>query len=213
MDGTLHGLTRLNANRVTNYTTKDGLSNNVITALTEDENNVLWIGTQDGGLNRLQSGKIFHYPSASGIPDVIYGILEDSRQNLWIPAKTGIFRISRNELNAYAQGRTSSIVVASYGAADGLRVNECSGGGHPAASASLDGQLWFATLRGFATINPQQTEMSNLPPPVVLESVYVDDRMLNPARATDMPPGHSRFSFEYAGLSFIAPYNVRFNTN
>jgi ligand-binding sensor domain-containing protein/signal transduction histidine kinase len=213
--GTLHGLTRFNAGRFTNYIVKDGLSSNVITALTEDENNVLWIGTQDadlnhGGLNRFQSGKIFRYPSSSGIPDIIYGMLEDSRQNFWIPAKTGIFKVSRNQLNAFAQGRTSSIAVATYGAVDGLRVNECSGGGHPAASASPDGTLWFATLRGVATINPQQAETNHPPPPVALEAVYVDDQMLNPARATEIPPGHSRFSFEYAGLSFIAPHNLRF---
>ena len=208
--GTLQGLTRFNAGRFTNYTVKDGLSSNVITALAEDENNVLWIGTQDGGFNRLKTGKIFHYPSSLGIPDVIYGILEDSGQNFWIPAKTGIFRISRNQLNAFAEGRTRSIVVASYGALDGLRVNECSGGGHPAASASPHGTLWFATLRGVAAINPQQSDVSHPPPPVVLESVNVDDQTLNPGRATDIAPGHSRFSFEYAGLSFIAPHNVRF---
>ncbi|MFL6353197.1 MAG: two-component regulator propeller domain-containing protein [Bryobacteraceae bacterium] len=213
--GTLRGLTRFNAGRFTNYTVKDGLSSNVITALAEDENHVVWIGTKDaqsnhGGLNRFQSGKIFRYPSSLGIPDVIYGILEDSRQNLWLPAKTGIFKISRNQLNGFAEGRTSSINVASYGPIDGLRVSECSGGGHPAASASPDGTLWFATLRGVATINSQQSELNHSPPPVALESVYVDDQVLNPARATDISPGHSRFSFEYAGLSFIAPRNVRF---
>jgi signal transduction histidine kinase len=34
--------------------------------------------------------------------------------------------------------------------------------------------------------------------------------MFDPAKIDDIPPGHSRFAFEYAGLSFVAPQKVRF---
>ncbi len=208
--GTLQGLTCFDNGKFKNYTTADGLSSNIITALYEDSEGILWIGTQDGGLNRFASGKIVHYPSALGIPNVIYGLLEDANQNLWITSKTGIFRASKRELNAFAQGRVSSIALASYGTADGLRISECSGGGHPAASKNKDGSLWFSTLKGVATVDRQHTEINRLPPPVVIESVSIDDRMSDPGQATDVSPGHTRFSFEYAGLSFIAPHRVRF---
>ena len=52
--------------------------------------------------------------------------------------------------------------------------------------------------------------MNGVPPPVAIESVSVDDRSFDPALLREVSPGHSRFSFEYAGLSFVAPQKVRF---
>ena len=207
---TLQGLTRFRAGQFKNYTTKDGLSSNVITALYEDHDGILWIGTQGGGLNRLADEKISHFSSTADLPDVIYGILEDASQQLWIGSKAGIFRVSKKDLNAAANGLTTSIAVVSYGTADGLRVSECTGGGHPAAWKMSDGTLWFSTLKGVAMIDPQRAPTNRIPPPVVLESVTIDDQTINPERVATVPPGHSRFAFEYAGLSFIAPHKVRF---
>ncbi|MGA8028969.1 MAG: two-component regulator propeller domain-containing protein [Bryobacteraceae bacterium] len=208
--GTLQGLTRFNNGQFRNYATRDGLSSNVITALYEDSDGVLWIGTEDGGLNRFASEKVFHYPAALGLPGAVYGILEDSSGNFWMTSKTGIFRVSKKDLNAFAGSPSRSVAFASYGTADGLRVSECTGGGHPTTWKSKDGSLWFSTLRGVATINPERSVSNRLPPPVVLESVSVDDQLLVPGQATDLSPGHSRFSFEYSGLSFITPQNVKF---
>ncbi len=38
----------------------------------------------------------------------------------------------------------------------------------------------------------------------------IDDHPLNPLSAGDVPPGHSRVSFEYAGLSFSSPNKLRY---
>ncbi len=208
--GTLQGLTRFKAGEFRNYTTKDGLSSNIITALYEDRDGILWIGTQGGGLNQFTDERVFHYPSVAGLPDVIYGILEDANENLWISSKTGIFRASKKDLTAVAQGHKSTIAIASYGTADGMMVSECSGGGHPEAWKTADGSLWFSTLKGVAVIDPQRAERNRIPPPVALESVSIDDQTFDPERVANVPPGHSRFAFEYAGLSFIAPQRVRF---
>jgi signal transduction histidine kinase/ligand-binding sensor domain-containing protein len=207
---TLRGLTCFNDGKFKNYTVGDGLSSNVITALYQDSAETLWIGTQGGGLNRLRNNQIAHYPSTLGLPEVVYGILEDAHQNLWLASKTGIFRVSKNNLNRFAEGRTSTVTLIAYGTGDGLRVSECSGGGHPAAWKNKDGSLWFSTLKGIAVIDPERAKVNLLPPPVALESVSIDDQTFDPGKATDVPPGHARFAFEYAGLSFVSPHAVRF---
>lgn len=208
--GTLHGLTRFADRKFTNYTTKNGLSNDVITTLYEDGRGVLWIGTQDGGLNRFEGEKIFRYSYASGLPNSMYSITADTNRNLWMASKAGIFRASEKDLDGFAEGHVSSFPVAMYGTADGLKVSECTAGGHPAGWVGEDGALWFATLKGIATINPKDAERDRQPPPVALESVSIDDQTFNPAQATDVSPGHVRFAFEYAALSFLAPRTLRF---
>jgi signal transduction histidine kinase len=197
--GTLGGLTRFANGKFKNYTTADGLSSSVITALHEDSDGTVWIGTQGGGLNRFTDGK-FSRDTAMGLPDTIYGILEDGSRDLWISSKTGIFRASKKSW------------IAQYGTADGLRVSECSEGGHPAVSRNRDGSLWFSTVKGVAAIDSRTVERKAPPPPVVLESFSVDDRTFDSGdtKSVEVAPGPSRFSFEYAGLTFYSPQRARF---
>jgi signal transduction histidine kinase len=200
---TLGGLTRFADGKFQNYTTANGLSGNVITALQEDADGAIWIGTQGGGLNRFIHGKFSRY-RVMGLPDTIYGILGDAERDLWISSKTGIFR-ARKQVG----GR---LLITQYGTADGLRVNECSEGGHPAVWRTKDGSLWFSTVKGVAVVDSGMVEKQALPPPVVLESFSVDDRTFEPGDTTsmDVAPGPSRFSFEYAGLTFYSPQRARF---
>jgi ligand-binding sensor domain-containing protein/two-component sensor histidine kinase len=208
---TLGGLSRYRDGAFQNFTTHDGLSSDVTTSLFEDSEGALWIGTQSSGLNRFSNGKFNAYLAKDGLFDeVIYQILEDGRDNLWLGCSKGIFRVSKRELADFAAGRLSSITSISYGTADGMRIRECSSGGHPAECRTNDGRLWFSTLKGVAVIDPDHLKVNELAPPVVIDRVEVDGQTLDPSRKADLSPGRTSFAFYYAGLSFLAPDKVRF---
>lgn len=207
---TLHGLSCFENTRFRNYSTSDGLSSDVITAIYEDRQGTLWVGTQNGGLNRIRGGRIFAFPPSLGLPASIYGIIEDSLGHLWLSSNIGIFRVSKNELNHTAENSNSSLAVAVFGTGDGLRISECSEGGHPSVWKTRDGALWFATLKGAAVLYSDRIVADQPPPPVILESVSIDDRMFNPAYVREIKPGPSRFAFEYVALSFASPPRVRY---
>ena len=208
---TLGGLTRLENGQFRNFTEKDGLSNRTITALHEDADGTLWIGTMGGGLNRWRNG-VFRTITSKGatLPETIYGILEDASGKLWLSSNQGIFCASRDELNRYADGATPKVAVMSYGVADGMKVNEASSGGHPAAWRMDDGALWFATLKGAATVDPTHLAINRVPPLMSIEQVSVDDSPQKTNGAISIRPGGRRFAFEYTALSFAAPQKVRF---
>ena len=236
--GTSGGLSRLHHGVFTTYTIKDGLSNSVVTAIHQDAEGALWLGTNGGGLNRLLPGgasgsgqsmafkaSIRSFPSNSkSLPATIYGILEDAGGNLWLSSRTGIFAVSKAALHAYADGGAREIPVVSYGTADGMRIRECSSGGHPAAWKMIDGSLWFATLEGVSSIDPASAPENRLPPPVEIEAFVIDGNVHNLSGAASPPqggglletsnwvvkPGSSRLEFHYAGLSFMAPQKVRY---
>lgn len=207
---TLHGLSRFENGHFRTYTTADGLSSNVVTALYEDREGTLWAGTQDGGLNRIRGSRIYAFPASLGLPQAVYGMAEDDAGNFWFSSNMGIYRARRDALNHAAQDHASAVNVDRFGTGDGLRVSECSAGGHPSIWKTRNGELWFATLRGAAVVDPNRLARSQKPPPVVLESVSIDDRSLNPAFVGAIEPGSSRFAFEYAGLSFLSPARVRY---
>ena len=207
---TLHGLSRLKEGRITNFTTLDGLSSDVITALEQTSSGNLWIGTEDGGIDLFRNGRFTHGAAGAGLPQVVYGMVEDGHQNLWIASNAGIFRVNEPELARWMDARGGAPLVVSYGASDGMRISECSGGGHPAVLKARDGALWFATPKGVAVLRPEDAGLDRVPPPVVIESVSVDEEAINPATFSTVRPGHERISFEYAGLSFVAPQKVQF---
>jgi len=192
---TLAGLSRFDGAHFKNFTMAGGLSSNVITALYVDSEDTLWIGTQGGGLDRYARG-IIQRITLAGVPDVIYGITEDAHGDLWLASDTGIIRLHTGE-------------AVSYGVSDGLRVNECSGGGHPGIAKSADGGIWFATLKGAALLRPDVV-FNHLPPPVAIESVAIDNKVISGKSSLNIPPGPNRLVFNYAGLSFLSPQKTDF---
>ena len=203
--GTLGGLTHFQNGHFQNFTHRDGLSSNVITALHQDASGSLWIGTNDGGLNLWQSGKFTHV-AVAGLPDSIYSILEDGSGHLWLSSNHGIYRARLDDLSRVIPAS----VIDTYGIADGMQISECSSGGHPAAWKMADGTLWFATLKGVSIVDPEHMAVNRVPPFVAIEQISVDDVPEVSTASLKIKPGHARFEFQYAGLSFVAPQKVRF---
>jgi len=209
--GTRAGLSEYKNGTFTSFTTKDGLSNDVITALYEDSDHNLWVGTNGGGLNRLHDRKIVSYTTRNGLPDnVIYRILEDNQRNLWCTSPKGIFKLTRNDLNDFGEGKIQTLTPTTYGTSDGMLTRECSGGGYPAGWKGSDGKLWFPTIKGIAMIDPNNTEFNREPPPVVIEQIRVDDQPVASQNGLELSPGTTRLEFYFAALSFVAPDKLRF---
>ena len=212
---TLGGLTRMQNGEFHNFSQRDGLSNRTITALHQDPDGTLWIGTNGGGLNRWRNG-VFKSVSSKGadIPPNIYGILSDDSGNLWLSSNEGITRVNCAALNRYIDGAASSVPVQSYGIADGMKISESSSGGHPAAWRMSNGTLWFATLKGVATVDPAHLDSNRVPPLMAIERFSVDDKpepqTNSGADILKIPAGSSRLVFDYAALTFAAPGKVRF---
>ncbi len=207
--GTRGGLSHLENGHITTLTRRDGLASDVITALYQDAGGALWIGSNGGGLSLLRTGKLFTFPAATGLPEVIHSIVEDGQGNLWLGTSTGIYRVGARQLEAFASNAVTSLAIAAYGVADGMRIAECSSG-HPAAVRTPDGELWFATLRGISVTDPERTEENQVPPPVAIENATIDDQPAAVAGRLTVDPGHTRIALYYAGLSFVAPSRVRY---
>jgi ligand-binding sensor domain-containing protein/signal transduction histidine kinase/CheY-like chemotaxis protein/HPt (histidine-containing phosphotransfer) domain-containing protein len=208
--GTYGGLSHFRRGTFTTYTTADGLSSNLVRVISQDEEGTMWIGTYGGGLTRFRDGQFTAYTTREGLFDnVIYQILEDDRGNLWMSCNKGIFQVGKKELHDFAQGKLTSIHAISYNEADGMKSRECNGG-NPGGAKTIDGKLWFPTLKGVVMVDPNRLGINTEPPPVVIEQVIVDGEEQDVNRGIDLGPGKRRIEFSYTGLSFLAPQRVKF---
>ncbi len=142
--GTYGGLTRFRNGAFSSFTTNDGLASNQVRSLYEDSAGVLWIGSYDGGLTRFKDGRFTRYTTREGLfNNSVFQILEDASGNFWMSSNRGIFRVAKQQLNDFADGKINYIESIAYGKADGLLETECNGGQQPAGIKASDGKLWF----------------------------------------------------------------------
>ena len=225
-DGTLF---RITTNATTAFRPTDSPTPPAIWSLLAEADGTVWAGTFRGGLLRFRDGQFTRFSSNEGLPDnIICQILDDDAGNLWLGSHQGIFRVAKSALDDFTRGKTSSVPSTVYGRADGLPSLECSGGYQPAAWHGTDGRLWFTTLKGAVSVQPQSIRLNRLPPPVLIEEVVVDGKVVDvlsesptnalPAgvvfdrtkRLLEIGPGRHQFEFRYTGLSLTASDRVQF---
>lgn len=187
--GTYGGLTRIENRKFTSWRETEGLPSRTVRSLYEDADGTLWIGSYDGSLGRFKDGKFTRYNTKTGLPnDGAFQILEDDSRHFWVSSNRGIYRVSRDELNDFDDGKISRVNSIAYGKSDGMLNAECNGGRSPAGIRAGDGRLWFPTQDGVAVVDPQEIKSNSQPPPVVIESVKIDNILSEPPAPTG---GHS----------------------
>lgn len=180
----------------------------------EDADHILWVGTYGGGLKRFKDGKFSSITMRQGLfDDTIWSILEDDLGNFWMSSNTGIFRVKKSELIAVADGRLSHVESQSYGVADGMESSECNGGSQYSGWKTRDGKLLFACLKSVVVVDPEHLPTNPLEPPVVMESVKINQLELAPSeneKEIQVPAGAGELEFRYSALSYVAPKKVTF---
>jgi signal transduction histidine kinase/ligand-binding sensor domain-containing protein len=206
-DGTLYrcGLTNVQA-----YRPKDALGLRPIWALFIDSDGTVWAGTFSGGLLRFKDGQFTRFTTAQGLPmDVITQILEDRQGRLWLGTHRGICCVVKSALDACADGKADMVDVVRH--LNGLPTLECSDGYQPACWRASDGRLWFSTVKGVVSVDPDLLGVSSQPPPVAIEGLLVDGQEVSLDNGkVIVPPGHEQFEFRFTALNFDAPDESRF---
>ena len=204
--GTPSGIGRLKDGAFTSYH-PPGLS--LVRTIHEDDHGALWIGTYGYGLFRFKDGKFVQITTRDGLFDnVASSILEDSHGNFWMSGNRGIFRASRLDLDAFADGRLKDVQCVSYGVSDGMVVGETNGGGQPTGLKARNGLLWFPMIQGAVAIDPEI--VNTQPPPVAIEQVTLDGVALSPSQPVRIPPGKQNLEIHYTALSLSRPEQVVF---
>jgi len=120
-------------------TSKEGLSNNNVSCISQDQEGFIWIGTEDG-LNRFDGYRLkrfFHNPANENslVNNVVHQVMSDRKDRLWISTreglsiydkKTGLFRNFRHNpgdstsldndeyIDLYTNKNNSTLVTTGY---------------------------------------------------------------------------------------------------
>lgn len=174
------GLNRLNRER-TQFTrfqnelrNPKSLSDNRVLSVYVDRRGTLWAGTGTAGLNKFdRDTEMFtHYREKDGLPnDVVYGILEDQRGNLWLITNKGLAKFNP----ATGQFRN-------YDVSDGLQSNEFNIGAY---HKSKNGEMFFGGINGFNAFYPEDIKDNPHAPPVLITDFQLFNKSVPIGKSAD----------------------------
>lgn len=209
--GSLGGLSVFKDGKFINFSTKEGLVGNYVRTIYEDNEGTFWIGTYDEGLSRFKDGRFVNYKADDGLSNNgVFAIQEDNRGNFWISSNHGVYRVKRQELNDFADGRIQKINNVRYGKEDGMLNSECNGGRQPASIKDSDGKFWFPTQDGVIVIDSQAESYNPMPPSVIIESATVEREFFNTNRELVIEPGQKNIEINFTGISLIKSEQIKF---
>ena len=117
--GTHNGLSRYRDGVFRTFRMVNGLGGNYVRCLltstrAQPSDDVLWIGTDGGGLTRLEKGQFTRFSIRNGLTsNAVFALAEDTARNIWIGTRAGgIMRLLSNG------------VLQTYTARDGLPAND-----------------------------------------------------------------------------------------
>jgi len=202
--GAAHGLFRFHDGRFSREPAGgfDGRVENLM----EEPGGALWIVTQHGFL-RYKDGRIRSLTAANGLPcDSAVNIQDDGHGSKWFYLHCGVVRLSDAVLASWWQGSSAPVRGTIFDAFAGARPNLSNG----SPAQAPDGHLWSANDYGFQVIDRHHLPFNSIPPPVVIEKVVADGKVMALNHDLIMPLHTQQIEVDYAALSFLVPELVRF---
>ncbi len=211
--GTDEGLSIYDGKTFKTYTTENGLKENSIWSIDQDHYGNIWMGTNDG--ITWYNGKIFKNYTSYNIlnSNVIYIIIFDINNNLIVGTEKGINKITYNE-------NGDILAIRHYGKAEGFYGVECNAN---AVSTDSYGVLWFGTIKGVSTYNPNEDFIKYDPPITNITNIKLFYKDIDWHLYTDtlskwnflpknliLPYNKNNLTFEFVGINYNIPEKVKY---
>jgi signal transduction histidine kinase/ligand-binding sensor domain-containing protein len=192
------GVGRWRAGVLEMFGAKEGVPDGFIHALVADSRGRLWIGTDPGGLARVDDPaadrprftRFKDYPDLSDT--IVSNVIEDRDANIYVATGRGLLRFDPTLTR-----------IRRFTIADGLASHQVR-----SSLVTRDGRLWLGTHRGLSRLAPQSdapqsaAARSEVPPAAAAPAIFIDT-----LRVDGVP-----HSLSQLGATFVGPLHVDVGT-
>jgi len=205
-----NGICRLKDGTVELWTHTNGLPRSKAKWILEDADGTVWVGFESAGIVRLKNGQLSHISTRNGLfDDVIIAIVPDDRGQLWIDSGRGIFSVSIEGLNRFAEGAATEVECVAYDTLEAIKSAE-KFDQWPSGCKTADGRIWFPTAQGVAMIDPARLTRNLVPPRIHIQRVRANGTEFDRFGQILAPAGDGELEIQYAALSYIGPHRLRY---
>jgi ligand-binding sensor domain-containing protein/signal transduction histidine kinase len=205
----VNGIFRVKDGRFQQWTLPSTVADPRVTWVCQDSDGVVW-GATSGGIVRLKDNQLRLITRKDGLfDDNICTVLPDDRGQLWVDSARGIFSVSRQAMNDFADGKARQVECRAYDDLESVKITGKTVQENVACQ-STDGRLWFPYPSGVVGVDPAHILTDRVPPPVHIESVRANGVASADVPALVVPPGRGDLEFHFDALSFVAPEKIHF---
>jgi signal transduction histidine kinase len=188
----------------------DGIPPGMVCTIYHDRAGNVWAAGR-GGLSKFENGRFRPLSKSNGLPaQSVFGMVEDDEGYWWLATEVGVLRIPVAELDRAVANPAYRIRYESFNTLDGLPGSPQNTFPGPLAARTRDGRIWFATKSGIAYVDPRHIPKNNLPPPVHVETIKVDDKVVAQTGGIVLNHDVKNLEIDYTALSFSIPKRVLF---
>lgn len=203
------GLFHFKAGRFAAHTAASGLPSGQIHALEAEADGSLWVGTARG-LCLVKAGRVIRFGGSGLAEEAIYQLRSDRGGNLWMGAGSRVYRVQKQQLEAFAAGRARFVDMVPFGSEDGVAGIQCLFRVQSRSAQKGESGIWFATTKGLLVIEQNEELWNDSPPNVALEAVFVENQNIAFSGGVVVSPGRDNLRFEFTALSLTSPGKVNF---
>jgi signal transduction histidine kinase len=139
----------------------------------------------------------------------VISIVSTPTDDVWLEATPGIVHIAADEVATAIEQPGYRVRCDILDTVSDLPDPLQGGFAQNEALRAKDGSLWFATVQGFAQVNPSLRH-NPLAPPVAIRSMVADDRTYSTFSPARLPELTRNIRFDYTALSLSIPERARF---
>ncbi|WP_100844891.1 hybrid sensor histidine kinase/response regulator transcription factor [Flavobacterium sp. 5] len=188
------------------YKNDKSISNDFITSIFQDQQNNLWIATENGlNLFDIRNKEFKKYTTKDGFPsNVIYSILQDPKQDLFITTSKGLVKFNP---------KTKSVKI--FTTANGLLSDQFN---YNSAFKDSNGDMYFGNLNGMISFNPKNFNANKYNAPIFITGLQINnqdvvvnaensplDESISYIKKITLKSDQSNFNIDFASLSYTAP--------
>ena len=197
----------------------ESMSENTAFCLYEDKNNVIWMGTYGGGLNKLdvKTEKFTHFTTENGLLDNnVFSILADKNDKLWLMGYKGLSvfdlkTLTFNKIYKKQDGLINSKYDAFLYGKSGYSDRFFFGGNEgidffnpdSITLSSFDPNIWLTDFKLFNTSVPLSKGEKN-------PKQFMLDEHIAFTKHLTLTYSQNVVAFEFAALDFSAPKNCQY---
>ncbi len=190
-----NGVCVLNTNTKEIYRIKS-IPKKIKSLLYESDNDILWVGTNGDGLIKfnVKTQETKTFTTKDGLPNnVIYGLLTDNQNNLWLSSNRGISMFKEMD---------SVPTIVNYDKYDGLQAFEFNTGAY---YKDHNDNLYFGGIEGINWFQPEQLTLNQVKPKTIITEIQLFNTPLELIPNREFTHKENAIAFKFASLHYSQP--------
>jgi len=177
------------------------------------DGNVL-IGTYGQGYFYYYHERFIRMPlDKNGFLVTAHDFLEDRQGYIWIPCNKGLFKVPKEDMDAWCEGSNSALYYYYYGRQDGLLTNEFNGGFNSSSVITPEGFVALLSMKGMVCFYVDSLKMDFPHGSIDMTHLEIDGKSIDRTDTIRLQTGYNTMLMEISCPYLGNPNNLYLQYN